>query len=66
MSDENSILGYRADGSPIENRQPGFFYTAALIICHHCNGTISGSGGPAHGSTCASCWDKGYRYHGNE
>ncbi|UZV39810.1 hypothetical protein [Xanthomonas virus PB119] len=55
MSKELKTLGYRQDGTPIKEPEPGFFYTAALIHCTKCKKVISGCGGPAFGSNCIDC-----------
>ncbi|AVO23116.1 hypothetical protein RIVERRIDER_28 [Xanthomonas phage RiverRider] len=54
-TEENDVLGFRANGTPIRKAKPGFLTTAAFIMCSHCNKAISSSGGPSYGAICISC-----------
>lgn len=50
---------YDLDRVTIEPAKPGEFRiaTAALVTCGLCARTISGMGGPGHGSICIPCGD---------
>ena len=59
------ILGYRKDGTPIEEIKRGMVASHAFVLCCRCNGAIRANGGPIYEAVCKECYDKGYRYNEN-
>ena len=51
-----SVLGYKADGTPIYETPKGVFVTQAFIFCAACNITIKPTGGPCPGALCVNCF----------
>lgn len=54
-TEENPILGYRADGSPIRAAKRGQLTTRAFIHCSKCGSAICSHGGPSFGAFCVEC-----------